>query len=332
MTTVMIGIDPHKRSHTATAIAPNETDLAAVTVSASCRQLEELHRWAQQFPDRAWAIEAANGLGYLLSRQLVRAGETVIDVPPTLASRVRVLSTSQFNKNDTNDAHSIGVAALRHPSLAPVRLDNDTAVLKLLAKRGVDLAQARPRTVCRLHALFQDLVPGGARRNLSLSSANALLDDYVPSDAVSRTRLELCRVHLEEPRRTQDQQRALRRQTGQIVTASGTGLTHIYGIGPIVAAMIIGHTGDIARFANPDRFAAYNGTAPIELSSGGRRQLNHAIHIAAFVQIRNSDTEGRQFYDRKRTTGKTHGEALRALKRHVSDRVYRQLVIDATRR
>ena len=123
------------------------------------------------------------------------------------------------------------------------------------------------------------------------------------------------------------------------VTESGTTLTELFGVGPIVAAMVIGYTGDVTRFRNRDHFAAYTGTAPIEVSSGGRithrlsrrgnRQLNHAIHIAAITQIRFTHSPGRAFFERKVAEGKTKQEAVRALKRRISDAIYRQLLLDA---
>ena len=118
-----------------------------------------------------------------------------------------------------------------------------------------------------------------------------------------------------------------------------TSVTDLYGVGPIIAAQLIGYTGDVRRFANRDAFASYNGTAPIELSSGGRvvhrlsqrgnRQLNHAVHMAAICQIRQSGSDGRAFFERKVAEGKTKKEAVRSLKRQVSNAVYRQLVLDA---
>ena len=122
------------------------------------------------------------------------------------------------------------------------------------------------------------------------------------------------------------------------VAASGTSLCDIYGIGPICAATIIGYTGDVNRFDTKAQFASYNGTAPLEASSGnrvrhrlnprGNRTLNFAIHIAAVTQFRNQ-SEGRVYYDRKIGEGKTHKEAVRALKRQISDRVFRHLIADA---
>lgn len=134
----------------------------------------------------------------------------------------------------------------------------------------------------------------------------------------------------------------LRRRITDAVDASGTTLLEVCGVGPIVAALILGYTGDPSRFPTKDRFASYNGTAPIEASSGptprhrlnprANRKLNHAMHLAAVTQIRNAGTPGRVFCDRKLAEGKTKKEALRALKRRVSDAVWRQLQVDLGRR
>jgi transposase len=125
------------------------------------------------------------------------------------------------------------------------------------------------------------------------------------------------------------------------VRASGTTVTDLFGVGTILAAMLIGYSADITRFASPDRYAAYNGTAPVESSSGGRvvhrvsqrgnRQLNHAIHMAAICQLRQPHSDGRVYFDRRVAEGKTTREAIRALKRHVSNAVYRRLLADAGR-
>ena len=132
---VIIGIDPHKGSHTAVAIDEAERKLAEMRVRADRHQLEGLLKWAIEFLERAWAIESANGLGGLLSQQLVGAGEEVFDVPPTLSARVRVLATSKSQKNDPNDAYSVAVAALRSPRLRAVDAEDHIAVLRLLWNR-----------------------------------------------------------------------------------------------------------------------------------------------------------------------------------------------------
>ena len=162
---VMIGIDPHKASHTAVAIGGDEDQLSSVKVRATQRQVDQLIDWAEPFEKRTWAIESAGGLGYLLAQQLVGRGENVLDVPATLASRVRMLATNRSNKNDPNDAHSIAVAALRAPRLRSVERADHGEVLRLLAKRNMDIGSHRTWVVSRLHALLAELAPGELTRN-----------------------------------------------------------------------------------------------------------------------------------------------------------------------
>src|SRR3974377_1422637 len=163
---VVIGIDPHKGSHTAVGIAEEEQKLDEVLVRADKRQLERLLAWAEAFEKRSWAVESANGLGALLSQQLVGAGEEVFDVPPTLSSRGRVLRTGKSQKNDPNDALSVAVAALRSSRLRLVVAEDHVAVLRLLWNRHKNLTSRHTQAVCRLHALLAVIVPGGSRRRL----------------------------------------------------------------------------------------------------------------------------------------------------------------------
>ena len=335
---VIIGVDPHKGSHTAVAIDGDEASLGQLKVRATRRQVDQLLEWAGGFEKRTWAIESAGGLGYLLSQQLVAAGETVLDVPATLAARVRLLGSGKSNKNDPNDALSVAVAALRAPRLASVEKADHGAVLRLLAKRNVDLGRNRNLVACRLHALLAELVPGGMSGEIYVSSAAAMLANVKPIDAVTAARRELALEHLDDLRRLDDQIKASKKRIAQAVTASGTTLLELFGVGPVVACMLIGYTGDVRRFRTRHAYAMYNGTAPIDVSSGGRitrrlnrrgnRQLNHAIHIAAVTQLRHGHSEGRAYFDRKVAEGKTKKEALRALKRRISDAVYRQLLLD----
>lgn len=179
-------------------------------------------------------------------------------------------------------------------------------------------------------------------KELNASDVEAFLRRLHPATAVERTRLELVVELLEDLRRLDTQLKDSHRRIRQAVRASDTSLTEVFGIGPIVACMAIGYTGDVRRFANRDRYAAYNGTAPVEFSSGGRtvhrlsergnRQLNHAIHMASLSQIRQPHSEGRAYFDRKVAEGKTKKEALRSLKRQVSNAVYRHLLLDAAAR
>jgi transposase len=338
---VMIGVDPHKGSHTATMLDRHEHELRRIKVRAGGRQVAELLEWADGVKPRTWAIESAGGMGYLLAQQLVAAGETVVNVPATLASRVRVLASGQSTKSDPNDARSVAVAALRAPSLAPVRPADHTTVCRLLVKHHGDLARWRNKLCSRLHALVGELVPGGIVREVVVNQARSLLDRIEPEDVAAVERHRQAVELVAEIDRLDGQMRVSRRRITTAVAASATTLTEIFGIGPIVAGMLIGFSGDPTRFTTASRFASYTGTAPIEFSSGGRvthrlsrrgnRRLNHALHIAAITQIRHPHSPGRAYYDRKLADGKTPREAIRALKRRLSDVVWRHLIADANR-
>ncbi len=285
-------------------------------------------------------MEAAGGLGYLLSQQLVAHGEQVVDVPPVLASRVRLLGSGKSDKNDPNDARSVAIAALRQPGLAVVQREDHTQALRMLAKRHLELTALRTQAVCRLHSVLMQLRPGGMPPRLSATKAARMLGGMRNLNLVGEQRRAMARTHLGDIRRLDREIKTNKVLISKTVAAANTTVTDVYGVGPIVAAILIGYTGDIGRFASADHYASYNGTAPIEVSSGGKkrhrlsmrgnRMLNHAIHMAAVTQIRH-DTAGRIYYDKKQAEGKTKKEALRALKRRVSDTVYQQLVTDHQR-
>jgi transposase len=256
-----------------------------------------------------------------------------------LSSRVRLLGSGRSNKNDANDARAIAVAALRAPSVTQVRAEDHMTVLRLLAKAQLDASHTRSRACCRLHALVAELVPGGIRKEIVVTQADQILAAIEPVNATQRQRLELAHETLDEIRALDVRLKRSKARITKAVTASGTSLTNIFGVGPILAATIIGYTGDITRFPTAGHFSAYNGTAPIEFSSSGHtahrlsrrgnRTLNHAIHMIAVTQIRHAHSEGRAYYDRKITEGHQPRRAKRALKRQISDRVYRQLRLDA---
>src|SRR5215469_8751014 len=337
---VLIGIDPHKASHTAVAVDEQEVALGELTVRADRLQVERLLKWAVDFPDRLWAIESANGLGHLLAQQLLAVGEDVVDVPPTLAARVRVLGSGKSQKNDPNDALSIAIAALRAPRLRAVVKDDHGSILRMLGDHHHDLGSLRTQVICRLHACLRSLVPGGTGVRLSADRASAVLRKVKPTTAVEAERKRLALGYVADVRRLDGEIADSKARIIKAVRASGTSVVELNGVGPIVAALVLGHSGDISRFKNRDHYASYNGTAPIEASSGprtrhrlnprGNRQLNHAIHLIAVVQIRHQ-TDGRRYFDRKVADGKSNKEALRALKRQISNAVYARLVDDASR-
>ena len=334
---VLIGVDPHKASHTAVVIDRDERELARFTVRASRGQVVELLAFAAPFTDRRWAIESAGGLGFLLAQQLVRAGEDVVDVPATLSAKVRLLGSGRGSKNDPNDALSTAVAALRDQRLRTVAVEDPVMVLRLLADRHQDLTSLRTQAVCRLHALLAALTPGGVQRRLSATAAAAFLAKVHPDTMVTTARRAMAADLVADVRRLDKAIADVKARTAAAVAASGTTVTDLYGVGPVIAALLIGHTGDITRFPSSGHYASYNGTAPIEASSGpkvrhrlnprGNRQLNHALHMIAVTQIR-GDNPGRDYYRKKIAEGKTTREARRALKRKISDAVFRQLLAD----
>jgi len=334
----MIGIDPHKGSHTAVVVDRSEAVLDTIRVDADRFQRERLLAWAARFEPRTWAVEGATGLGAMLAQQLVAAGEHVVDVPAKLSSRVRLLERGRIDKTDPNDARSAAIVAWRTPALNVVAgLDEHRVVLRLLADRDHQITAHRTRTVCRLHALLCVLIEGGTGRSLKADKAEELLASINVVDPVVAQRVATARQLLAEIRVLDEARDDVRAATAAAVVASGTTVTEVFGIGSLMAAIIIGRTGDIRRFPSSGHFARHNGTAPIEASSGpkarhrlnprGDRQLNHAIHMAAVTQVRN-DTPGRVFYLRKQDEGKTRKEAMRALKRHISDAVYQRLIND----
>ncbi len=335
---VIIGIDPHKSSHTAVVIDPTEKVLDQVRLVAGRRQLDQLLAFAERWPDRRWAVESAAGLGRLVAQQLVKAGEPVIDVPATLSARVRLLSGGSARKTDSHDARSTAIAALHGRRLRQVTVEDTTMVLRLLSDRRDQLSHERNRIVCRMHTLFRHLRPGGVKTSLTADQAGRLLRSIRVDGVVDEHRRGLLRELLGDLRRVDRQLADIDTRIHQAVVASGTTLTDIVGVGPVLAAVILGHVGDVARFPTRGHFASYTGTAPIEASSAdrsvhrlsrrGNRRLNAAIHMVALSQL-SHDTPGRAYLDRRMAEGKTRREAMRALKRQLSNVIYRHLTADA---
>ena len=336
----VIGIDPHRGSHAAAVLDTAERVQAVVQLPADHQQRQRLLDWAGEFAPRVWAIEGATGTGALLAQQLVAVGEVVLDVPPKLAARVRLLDNTHSDKTDAHDARSTAIVAVRNHRLRQVVLEDHLAVLRLLAKRHHDLIAARTRAVCRLHTTVCFLVEGHLPRRLQAEQATRILAGIHPTTAIGVARKALARHLLVEVRRLDRDLHDHGVRIREAVEASGSTITQLYGVGPIVAAYLLGYTGDVGRFPSAGHYARYNATAPIEASSGpivrhrlnprGNRQLNHAIHMIAVTQVRN-DTPGRAYYLRKQAEGHSRKEAMRALKRRISNAVYRELVLDSRR-
>jgi transposase len=334
---ITIGIDPHKRSLTAVALDPRSRLLGQLRLAATSQAGTQLLAWAQQWPQRRWAVEGASGLGRGIAQLLVAAGEPVVDVPAKLAARARLLGTGSARKTDLADAASVAAAAIHHRQLRPVALEDHTVTFRLLSDRRDDLVAERTRTLSRLHVLLADLQPGGAARELTAARAAALLRKIRPITAVDVERKRIARELLADVRRLDRQVKTAGQAIRQAVREHGTTLTQVYGVGPVLAAKLLGHAGDITRFPDRDHFASYTGTAPVEASSGdvrrhrlnrgGNRQLNTALHLIAVCQIRDP-SPGQAFYQRKLAEAKTPEEARRSLKRHLANVVYSHLVTD----
>lgn len=338
---VVIGMDPHKRSATIEAIDGRERVLAQGRYDTDTEGYRLMLAAGREFPDRVWAVEGCAGIGRHIAQRLVADGETVIDVPPKLSARVRVFDTGQGRKTDPTDAHSIAVAGLRSPGLRQVAADDATVALRLLVDRRDELGRARTQLVSRIHRLLLELIPGGAKKYLTRGQAGHLLRTMpAPVGFVAQTRHQLACELVEELTTVDAKIKVAKKQLNQLLTTTGTSLRELTGIGPSGAARLVGDIGDIHRFRSVAHFASWNGTAPIDASSGdqkrhrlsraGNRRINRALHIMAVVQLRH-DTPGRAYYRRRLAEGKTAMEAMRALKRRLSDVVYRQMVNDAKR-
>jgi transposase len=340
---MIIGVDPHKATHTATAVDPlTTTDHGSLRSEATLAGYQRLLGWAQQWPQRQWAIENAEGLGHHLAQWLLARGEVVLDVPSTATARVRELSRGGRRKNDRIDAAAAACVAAAQGDARPVMPEDHIDALGLLDERRMNLTQNRTRAVNQLHRLLRELLAGGVPTDLTADKAAAALRGIRPRSVPERVRVQLCRDLIADIRRLDGHLTANAAHSAQLLDEQGTRLREIDGVGPVLAARILGRTGHVSRFAAPGAYASYNGTAPVEVASGdyqchrlnryGDRQLNSAIHTVAMVQVRMPNSAGRRYYDRRIAEGKPPRSALRCLKRHLSNQLWRVMTADERRR
>ena len=335
---VIIGVDPHKMSVTIEVVDTHEQLLGTGRFDTTNTGYAEMRRYVKQWPERLWAVEGANGVGRPLAQRLVAAGEHVVDVPAKLAARVRLFDTGHNRKTDALDAHSVAAVAVRTEGLRVVADDGELEALRMLTDRRDELAHQRVQTVNRLQRLLSELLPGQRKRDLSATQAKTMLATVRPRDIAGKTRRRMAAEEITDLVAVDAKLKKIKAELKAAVVERGSTLMDLYGVGPAGAARVLADVGDVARFADRNRFASWTGTAPLDASSGeqtrhrlsraGNRRMNHVLHVAAVVQIRH-DTEGRAYYRRKLAAGKTPMEALRCLKRRLSDVVYRQLVADA---
>jgi transposase len=337
MTAVVIGVDPAKRSHTIEVISTRETVLVAGRFDNDNTGYRAMRALVKRWPSRVWAVEGASGVGRHLAQRLISDGERVLDVPSKLSTRVRAMDTGHGRKNDPADAHAVAVVGLRATGLREVKVDDQMVALRLLSARRRDLVRSRTQAVNRLHQVLMELIPAGAKKDLTATAARALVAKVRPRDVAGRTRRQVAVDLIDDVAVLDRKLKTIETRIDEAVAATGTTLTDIVGIASVSAATILGEVGDIARFATADAFASYTGTAPLEVSSGevvrhrlsraGNRRLNAALHIAAMANKRH-DPNGKAYYAKKRAAGKGKKGALRCLKRRLSDVVFRTLVTD----
>jgi transposase len=269
---VVVGMDPHKRSATIEVIDAHERVLAAGRFGTDKTGYAEMLAVGREYPDRVWAVEGCNGAGRHLAHRLVHDGETVVDVPAKLSAQVRVFATGNGRKSDPVDAHSVAMAALRAPSLLRVEAGDDLVVMGMLVDRRDEPGRARTQTVNRLHGLLLELFPGGAPKFLSARQAKALIATTKPRDIAGKTRRRLAVEMTGELEGIDNKIRAVKKELKELVLARGSTLMDLTGIGPPGAARLLAGVGHIHRFANRDRFASWNGTAPLDASSGEQKR------------------------------------------------------------
>jgi transposase len=339
---IIIGVDPHKRMHVASVVDPaTNRQVTTLQVEASLAGYRRLLKWAGGFGERRWAVENAHGLGRHMTQWLLARGEVVADVPSTATARVRELSRGGRRKNDVIDAAAAASVAALHGDANPVLPEDITTVLALLDERRTNLTTQRTRLVNQLHAVFRDLLPGGAPKDLTATIASRLLAGIRPVGPVEAARKQLGRDLIVEIRQADQRLKVLTAQIAEAVAASGSHLVEVDGIGPVVSGRLLARTRGVSRFPTAAAFASYAGVAPVEVSSadrvrhrlprGGDRQLSHALHIVAVNQIRMPGSAGRAYYDTKIAAGKTDKEARRCLKRRLADHIWRLMIRDEQR-
>lgn len=336
---VTIGVDAHKCSLAVCLVDELGRELAAREFANEPRAHRALHAWVlKQAPGpRRFGIESTGWIGRGVACFLLGKGEAVVDVRGTLTDRQRQRLRGE-GKSDPRDALAIARVTAREERLPPVRADSPARDLKLLCDYRQQLLGERTRIANRLHVDLVSMRPGYERTVPALDSRPRLEQAKRLLERQPGVQAQLACRRIDSLRRLDGEIRELERSIAQSVQASGSGLPELVGISYLSAGRIIGEVGDVARVATKARFARMNGTAPIPASSGqtqrhrlnkgGNRRLNHALHMMALTQAR-MDPRARAYVERRRSEGRTQRDAVRALKRHLSDAVYQQLRHDA---
>jgi transposase len=295
-------------------------------------------RWVARFGhDRQWAVEDCRHLSRRLETDLLAAGERIVRVPPKLMAHARD-SARTYGKSDPIDALAVARAALRHPDLPTAQLDGPSRELRLLVDHREDLVAERTRCINRLRWHLHELDPAWDPAPQSLSSFKRIDEVTARLVGIDGVVARVARDLATHIRDLTTRERALEREITERVTRLAPTLLALVGVGALTAAKIVAEVADIRRFRSKDAFARHDGTAPLPVWSGnhqrhrlsrtGNRQLNAAIHRIAITQLRCHD-DAKTYLERRRAMGNTYKEAVRALKRRLSDVVYRALLADA---
>jgi len=336
---IVIGIDSHKRTHTAVAVDGTGRKLAEKTLPATSAGHLELVRWAARFEDRTWALEDCRHLSRRLSTDLLVAGEAVVRVPPKLMAGVR-RSSREPGKSDPIDALAVARAALRE-DLPVATLDGPDREVRLLVDHREDLVAERTRAQNRLRWHLHELDPGSEPAARSLDRANVLAGLARDLAAAPGTVGRIARELVAWIRALTAVINDLEREIGRLVAGLAPSLLALTGCGPLTAAKLVGEAAGIGRFRSRSAFARHNGSAPLPVWSGnterhrlsrtGNRQLNVALHRIAITQLQRAGP-GRTYLEHRRAMGDTKTEAIRALRRRISDEVFRRMRHDEAAR
>lgn len=330
---VTVGSDSHKRTHTVVAVDGNGRQLGSRTVQATSPGHLEALRWAEQWPERRWALEDCRHLSRRLERDLLMAGEAVVRVPPKLMAGSRQ-SARELGKSDPIDALAVARAALREPNLPVAQLEGPSREVKLLLDHREDLVAERTRMQNRLRWHLHELEPGYEMGAGTLDRKGVL--EEVASLLAGRQSVtaEIARELVDRIAELTTRVNQLERRISSMAAELAPSLLALEGCAGLTAAKIVGETADVSRFGSRGAYAMNNGTAPIpvwsgnrtrfRLNRGGNRQLNVAMHRIAVTQIRLRG-RGRVYLEQRMAAGDTKTEALRALRRRISDEVYRRL-------
>lgn len=335
---LIFGIDAHKRTHTIVAVDERGRQVAQRTIKTTTDDHLELVAWAEGLDsDRLWAIEDCRHLSRRLERDLLGAGERIVRVPTKMMAAARK-SGRDYGKSDPIDALATARAALQEPNLPVAHLDGPSREVRLLVDHREDLVAERTRIINRLRWHLHELDPTWDPPVRSFDRKKTIT--RVREGLTGRTGT-VARLAARLVDRCEDltaEIKSLENEIGQLIVDIAPALLVVMGCGPLTAAKIVGETADVRRFRSKDAYARYGGTAPLpvwssnhprhRLSRVGNRQLNCALHRIALTQA-HWNPDARAYLQRRKDAGDTSKEAMRALKRRLSDVVYRALLADA---